>query len=100
MKNKMETEKLDKAIFIKREIGYCEEEIRRFKRVRQQITDNKDERRVIEDVWHDFHLFSYQNEWAVELRGKIIKLMLQTVDERLEQLGKDMIALEKQFDDV
>lgn len=91
----METEKLDKGLFLKKEICHCEEEIRMFKRVRQRITDNKDERQVIEDVWREFHMFNYQNEWAVELRSKIIKLMLETVDERLEQLGKDLIEFEK-----
>lgn len=96
----MKTEKLEKGLFIKREIDYCEGEIHRFKRIRQEITDEKDERRVIKDVWHDFQLFSYTNEWAVELRAKIIKLMLQTVDERIEQLGKEKIDLEKIFDEI
>ena len=94
----METEKLDKGIFIKREIGFVNEDIRRFKRLRQQVTDNKNEQQVIEEAWRQFHLFSDTNEWAVEFRSKIIKLILQTIDERLAQLDGELIELEKAFE--
>ena len=97
----MEQDKLQMAVRIKRDIEFAEEDVRMMKRLRDYMLENrepKDEKYAIEKAWENFHMFSFSNCWANELRAKFVKAIFETIDERLAQLDKKLLELNQEFD--
>ena len=95
----MEPRNLTKGLIIKNEIDITEKEVDRMKRLRDWlIVKQGDEKIAIETAWKEFHMFDFNNTWAVGLRAKFISAIYDSIYEYLAQLDKDLIELNKEFD--
>lgn len=96
----MNEETLYKGNRIKGDIMYCERDVKWLKGLREDIISGKDsrsEKDVIKRVLESFH-DTDTSCWAVALRGRIIKSILDSIDERLASLDKELITLNEELD--